>query len=169
MLENTNKSIAINSIIIYVKLGISTICSLLTTRFALLALGIVDFGLFSVLGGIISLINIFNTIMLSTSNRFLAVAVGKGNCNYINKIFNVNLSIFLFISIIVLLVAFPVGHWYIHNYLQYAGDVNNAIIVFDISIIGSILSSLGIPYNGLLIAKEKFIVFCSADIISHIV
>jgi O-antigen/teichoic acid export membrane protein len=169
MQENTNKSIAINSIIMYVKMGISTICSLLTTRFALLALGISDFGLFSVLGGIISLINIFNTIMLSTSNRFLSVAVGKGNSSEINKIFNVNLSIFLLIALIVLLFAFPIGHWYIHNYLSYAGDINNAKMVFDISIIGSVISSVGIPYNGLLIAKEKFIVFSSVDILTHIV
>ena len=56
MKENTNKAIVYNSIILYFRLAITTICSLLTTRFALKALGVVDYGLFSILGGIISFI-----------------------------------------------------------------------------------------------------------------
>ena len=87
MEENTNKTIAINSLINYGKMFVNTILVLLTTRYALQALGVTDFGLFSVLGSIISFIGIFNTIMLSTSNRFLAVEIGKGNIEDINKQF----------------------------------------------------------------------------------
>ena len=169
MQENTNKAIAINSIILYVKMGITTICALLTTRFALQALGVVDFGLYSVLGGIISFMGIFNTIMLSTSNRYLAVAIGKGDVGEINKVFNVNLSIFLAIAVLMLVVSLPVGWWYIHRYVNYDGDINNALMVFYVSIIGSILSAVGTPYNGLLMAKERFIVFSGVEVISHII
>lgn len=73
MNENTNRAIAINSIILYFKLAIITVTGLLTTRFALQALGVNDFGLFSVIGSIISFITIFNTIMVATSNRFISV------------------------------------------------------------------------------------------------
>ena len=79
MQENTNKAIAINSIILYVRMVITAVCAILTTRYALIALGVSDFGLFSLLGGIISFVLIFNTIMLSTTNRFIAVALGKGD------------------------------------------------------------------------------------------
>ena len=84
MQENTNKSLAINSLILYAKMVITTVCALFATRFALAALGVEDFGLFSVLGSIISFVGLFNTIMLSSTNRFLSVAVGKGNTEEIN-------------------------------------------------------------------------------------
>lgn len=77
MIENTNKAILLNSLILYIRLVIIAISGLLTTRYALLALGVDDFGIFSVVGSIVSFIAIINTIMLSTSNRFIAVAIGK--------------------------------------------------------------------------------------------
>lgn len=168
MQENTNRAIAYNSIILYGKLAISTICALLTTRFALQALGVVDFGLYAVLGGIISFISIFNTIMLSTSNRFIAVAIGKGDINEANKQFNVNLVVHIFIALLAIVLALPIGEWYIPRYVNYDGPLSNAIMVFSISIVGSILSFVGVPYNGLLMAKEKFIVFSLVDVVSHI-
>lgn len=169
MQENTNKAIAINSVINYVKMGINTILALLTTRFALQALGIVDFGLFSVLGSVIAFFGIFNTTMISTCIRFMSVAVGKGDVLEINREFNVNLVIFLFLAIIMLIVAFPLGFWYIHNYLNYNGPVGNAIMVFVFSVTGSIVSTLATPYNGFLIAKERFVVFGAVEVISHVI
>lgn len=168
MQENTNRAIAFNSIVLYGKMGITTICALLTTRFALQALGVVDFGLFAVLGGIISFISIFNTIMISTSNRFIAVAIGKGNIIEANKQFNVNLSIHIAIALLVLIVAIPIGEWYIPRYVNYEGPLSNAMIVYFIAIIGCIISFVGVPYNGLLMAKEKFIVFSLVEVVSHI-
>lgn len=168
MQENTNRAIVYNSIILYGKMAITTICALLSTRFALHALGVVDFGLYAVLGGIISFISIFNTIMLSTSNRFIAVAIGKGDINEANKQFNVNLVVHIAIALLAMIMALPIGEWYIPRYVNYDGPMSNAIMVFSISIIGSVLSFVGVPYNGLLMAKEKFIVFSLVDVISHI-
>jgi len=169
MQENTNRAIAFNSAILYVKTIINTLCALLTTRFALQALGVVDYGLYAVLGGIISFIGIFNTIMVSTSNRFIAVAIGKGDLDEANKQFNVNLTIHIAIAVFALIIAYPVGIWYIPRYVNYDGPLTNAIMVYLVSIAGSIVSFVGVPYNGLLMAKEKFIVFSAADVVSHIV
>lgn len=169
MIENTNRAIALNSFILYGKMVINTICALLTTRFALRALGVDDYGLFSVLGGIISLISIFNTIMLSTSNRFIAVAIGRGGIDDINKQFNVNLVIHILIALLALVVVWPIGNWYIPRYVNYNGHLSNAMMVYLVSVFGSIISFVGVPYNGLLMAKEKFIIFSLVDVICHIV
>lgn len=169
MQENTNRAIAVNSIINYAKMGINTILALLTTRFALQALGVNDFGLFSVLGSIITFIGIFNVIMLPTINRFLAVAIGMGDTMEVNKQFNAILSIFLGIAFFLSVVALPIGFWYVNNYINYDGPIENANMVFTFSIVGSIFSTLGTPYNGLLIAKERFWVFSLIEVISHIV
>lgn len=168
MKENTNKAIAYNTLVLYARLAITSILTLFTTRYALKALGIIDFGLFSVLGSITTFIGIFNTIMLSTSNRFIAVAIGKGNLDEANKQFNVNLVIHLFIAAVTIIVAYPLGDWYIDNFVNFEGNITTAKTVFNISVLGSVIAFIGVPYNGLLMAKEKFIVFCSIDVISHI-
>lgn len=169
MQENTNRAIAVNTIVLYVKMAITTICALLTTRFALQALGNSDFGLYSVLGGIISFVAIFNTIMLSTSNRFIAVAIGKGDIEEANKQFNVSLAIHFFIAIITIIVAIPIGNWYVHKFINYDGTIERALMVYNISIIGSVLSFIGVPYNGLLMAKERFVVFSSIEIVVSVI
>lgn len=169
MKENTNSAIIINSIILYLRLGITAICGLLTTRFALQALGVDDFGLFSVVGGIISFIAIFNTIMLSTSNRFIATAIGKGIEDSIRDTFNVSLYIHCVIALLTLVVAFPLGEWYIQENINYSGLLDDVRMVYHISVLGSIISFVGVPYNGLLLAKERFFVFCTTDIIAHII
>lgn len=168
MQENTNRAIAYNSVILYGKLVINTVCALLTTRFALQALGVIDYGLYAVLGGIINLIAIFNTIMLSASNRFIAVAIGKGDMDEVNKQFNVSLIIHAAIALFAMLIAIPVGEWYIPRYVNYDGPLSNAFMVYIISIGGCIFSFVGVPYNGVLMAKEKFIVFSLVDVIMHV-
>lgn len=166
--ENTNKTIAINSIILYVRLVIVALCGLLYTRFSLQALGVDNFGLFSVIACIISFASIINTIMIVTSNRYIAIAIGKGNKQEANIAFNVNLIIHIAIAILTIIIALPIGHWYISTYVTYNGSINIVKQIFNISIIASAISFIGVPYNGLLLAKERFLVFCSTDVLASI-
>ncbi len=167
--ENTNKIIAYNSSLLYFQLAVSTICGFFTVRFALQALGIDDYGLFALLGSIISMIDVVNTIMVKTTTRFLTVAIGKGVLPEINKQFNINLTIHGVIAIFTLLIAFPIGFWYINHYLNYSGDINNAYMVFAFSTIGSIITFIGVPYGGLLRAKENFKITIIPSLISSVI
>lgn len=164
MQENTNRAIVYNTFILYGRLGITLVAGLFTTRFALKALGDADFGLTSLVGSIIIFISIINTTMLSASNRFIAAAIGSGDKNLTNKTFNVNLVIHVAVALFTLVVALPAGHWYIINYVNYCGPISNAVIVFYISVAGSCLSFIGVPYNGLMLARERFLVFCLVEI-----
>lgn len=165
MKENTNKSLAINAIILYVQLIIVSVFGFISTRWALIALGMDDFGLFSVLASLMSFIGIVNTIMISTSHRFIAVAIGKNDLNEANAIFNVNLIIHIGVAVFTFLVAYPIGDWYIDNYINYNGDLQDARMVFHITMLASVLSFISVPYNGLLVAKEKFVIICCVNII----
>lgn len=169
MQENTNKAIAINSLILYIRLAIISVCGLLYTRFSLQALGANDYGLFSVVACIITFACIINTVMIVTSNRYMAMAIGKGDIKATQQTFSINLTIHICIAILTILVALPIGHWYIHHYVNYSGNMDNVYTIFDISIIASAISFIGVPYNGLLLAKEKFFVFCSTDVLASIV
>lgn len=169
MKENTNKTLVVNSIILYANLIITSVCGFFTTRFALQALGIVDYGLFSVIGSIISFISIVNTIMVSTSNRYIAVAIGKNDMQETNKVFNLCMRIHTTIALITILIAIPLGFWYINNHLNYTGNIQNALFVYLVSVLASIFTFVIVPYHGLLTAKERFFVFSFPSIISHIV
>ena len=168
MQENTNRAIVLNSIILNARLIVTTLCSLLTVRFALKALGEVDYGLFSLLASTISLVAIINTIMAGTTRRFIAVAIGKSDIEEANKQFNVNLVVQMIVALVFLLVATFVGRWYVFNYVNYDGSLTTAFYVYCISIIGSAISFAGVAYHGLLTAKENFLVFCIVDVVSQI-
>src|SRR5574344_1629360 len=120
---SSNKQLAINSILLYTRMAVNAICSLLITRFALKALGVDDFGLMSVVGSVISFVGVINTIMVSTSNLYIAVAIGNGDKVEVNRVFNVCVVIHILIAIATAIVAFPVGDWYIHRYVNYNGPI----------------------------------------------
>lgn len=168
MQENTNKAIAYNSIILYCSLAITSICGLFNTRFSLMALGVDDFGLFSVLGGIIAMIDVVNAIMVSVTTRFMAVAIGKGDPVEINKQFNINRNLHVSVAILTLLIAFPIGDWYVHAHVNYPGDISNAMMVFSISLVASVITFLAVPYNGLMRAKENFLTPSIINVVSVI-
>jgi O-antigen/teichoic acid export membrane protein len=167
--ENTNRAIAFNSAVLYVRLGLTTILGLFTTRYTLQALGVDDFGLFSLLASVISFVSIINTIMVATTNRFLAVAIGKNDIEEANEQFVINLNIHLVIAILTLVLLTPLGELYIRGHLNYSGSLDVAIMVFRITMVGSAFSFISIPYNGLLMAKERFIVFSITEVISHFI
>lgn len=169
MKENSNKALAINTLITQLKLVVFVLTGLLSSRWALKALGETDFGLFAVVGGIISFVSVINTTMLASSNRFIALAVGKKDLIQINRTFNVNLIIHILIAVCTLILAIPLGNYYVLNYVNYSGNIEAVLMVFNITIIGSLISFIGVPFNGFLIAKENFWVFSLADIVSHLV
>lgn len=168
MQENSNKAIAVNTIVLYSQLIITIVAGLLSTRFALKGLGVDDFGLFSVISSILAIASIINSIMLSTSNRFIAVAIGRGNMNEVNMQFNVNLLIHIIIAVLTLLFSIIIGHWYIINYVNYLGDINNVKVLFDITIIGTVVSIIGVPYNGVMTARERFLCFSIVVSVSNL-
>ena len=168
MQDGSNKAILYNSIILYVRLGIVALCQLFTTRFSLQALGVVDFGLFSLLAGVIAIVVILNNIMMTTTYRFIAVELGKKDIRGANVQFNVSLIIHAVIAVITVVLAIPIGDWYINNFLVFDGDFEVARWVYRISVIGSVLSFVGVPYNGVLVAKEQFIIPCCTDILTNL-
>lgn len=169
MLENTNKAIAYNTVYTYIRLCVTLVCGLLSTRYALQALGYTDFGLTSLIGSVIIFIGVINTTMISTSNRFIAAAIGRNVEGLPNKIFNVNLIIHIAIAVFTLLVALPLGHLYIIKYVHYSGSLENAVIYYYISTIASIISFIGVPYNGLMLARERFLAFSLTESIISII
>jgi O-antigen/teichoic acid export membrane protein len=154
-----NKVIARNSIVLYVRLIIGSVLGLLASRFIIQALGASDFGLYNVVGSVVFMMAFLNNIMVTTTYRFIAFELGKGELQSVNKVFNVSLVIHIILAILVLVVAEVIGIYYINNYLKVeAGKLDDALFIFRFSVLSTVISILSVPYQGLIIAKEKFIV-----------
>ena len=165
---NENKKIAFNSVILFVRLCIVSVISLISARFVLQALGASDYGLYNVVGGIVALLNVVNTAMVTTSYRYIAFELGKGEKGNPNKVFNSSLAIHVVFGLLILLVGLPVGEWYVSNYLNVpAESISDAHFVLRVSVFTTMVSTMLVPYQGLLVAFEKFYVSAVIDILTQ--
>jgi O-antigen/teichoic acid export membrane protein len=167
---NENKLIAKNSLILYLRLLISTVIGLYVSRVVLLQLGADNFGLFAVVGGLVSLMAFLNSSMIATSNRFIAVELGKKENSNPNKIFNTLLVIHIILAIVILIIAETLGVWYIKNYLNVNTEkIPDALFVLHFSVLSVAIGTISIPFQGLVTADEKFIARATIEIVQTFV
>ena len=163
---NDNKKIVKNTIILNIRMIITIIIGLYTSRVVLLQLGADDFGLYSVVGGIVLLMGFLSTTMLTTTYRFIAIEIGKGEYGDTNKIFNTSLVIHLSLALVLLIIGKTIGVWYINNYLNVAAEkIPDALFVLHFSILAASFSIVSTPFQGLITANEKFSVRAGIEII----
>lgn len=156
MSSSNNKTIAKNSLILYADLIISSVLWLIASRILLAELGASDYGLYNVVGGIVLLLNIVNTAMISTTYRYIAYEMGKGK-NNINKIFNASFKIHVLIALSIVVVGLPIGIYYIDSYLNTEGsNISDAYFVYYISIVTCVINTATVPFLGLNTALERF-------------
>lgn len=162
----SNKRIAVNTLIIYIRLAAVTVIGLITTRYVLQALGVSDYGLYNVVAGLIAMLNVISTAMHTTTRRYINVEMGKKNGN-LNKIFNISLLLHIGFGLFIFFLAETIGLYYIYNYLNIEpGKLNDALFVFQISTIISVIGLMNVPYQGLLSAYEKFAYIAIIDFIT---
>lgn len=164
-----NKTLAKNSLILYVRLIITTIIGLYASRIVLLELGADNFGLYAIVGGLVAMLNMLNTTMIATSNRYIAIEIGKKSGNELNKIFNTLLVVHILFGLVLLIFVEVAGVWYVRNYLNVdASKIPDALFVLQLSTISSIIGTVIIPFQGLITAYEKFSVRAIIEIINSV-
>jgi len=165
-----NSKIIKNSLILYIRLIFVSILGLLSSRFILQALGASDFGLYNVVGGVVTMMAFLNIVMVSTTYRFIAFEIGRGELDNVVKVFNISMVIHIALAILVVILASTFGVFYIQNYLRVdVGKLDDALFVFFFSILGTVISIITIPFLGLLNAKEKFAITAPVEIIRSLV
>ncbi|MDE6284545.1 MAG: oligosaccharide flippase family protein, partial [Bacilli bacterium] len=165
----SNKRIAKNTLIVYTRLFFVSIIGLFTSRYVLQALGVSDFGLYNVVGSLLAILSFLSGSLTTTTTRFINIEEGKEDGNT-NKIFNACLLIHIVVAAILLILAETIGIFYIRNYLNVSkGMEGPAMFVFQVSIVVACLGLINIPYQGLLMAKEKFSVIAVVEIINCII
>lgn len=167
-MREENKRIAKNTLIVYIRLIITTFLGLLSSRFVLAALGASDYGLYNVVGATVIMFAFITSALYNTTTRFINYEQGKSDGN-VNRIFNMSLAIHICFAVVALLILESVGVYYILNYLNVAaGKEADAMFVFQVSTTVTCLSLISVPYNSLFIVHEDFRTIAIFDILGAI-
>lgn len=166
MASPDNIRIVKNTGILYVRMLILMFLGFYTSRVVLNSLGVVDYGVYNVVGGIVAVFSILTTAMSGTTQRYITIALGENNINKLKETFSVGLSIHLIISLILFICIEILGLYFLYNYAVIPKDrLTAAFWVFQISTITAILTIINVPFNGTIIAHEKMSAFAFFSII----
>ncbi|WNH12235.1 MATE family efflux transporter [Thalassobellus suaedae] len=140
--------------------------SLYTSRVVLDTLGFQDYGVYSVVGGVVGLFSFFHMAMSSATQRFLSFEIGANNFDQLKKTFNAVVNIHFGIAILVLILAETVGLWFVMNKLNVPDNRMDAIHwVYQSSVLSLMLGIIQVPYNSLIIARERMNVYAYISIL----
>ena len=171
--ENTdnksNRRIAKNAVMLYVRMFFTMIVGLYTSRVVLNELGVEDYGTYGVVGGIVAMIGFVNSSMSGATSRFLTFELGKGNEKRLADTFSSALIIHIGIALLVLLLSETVGLWFLNNKLVIpAGRMPAARWVYQLSIASAMLWITQAPYNATIIAHERMDVYAYVEILNAV-
>ncbi|MBR1576419.1 MAG: lipopolysaccharide biosynthesis protein [Bacteroidales bacterium] len=144
---------------LYLRMGLMLIVNLFTVRVVMAALGEVDFGIYNAVGGIVAMFSFISGTMSTACQRFYMLELGRGDHEQLRNIFNLSLLIFALFSLIVLLMAEPLGLWFLRHKMLLAGRDTAADRVFHCSVLSFMAGMLRLPFQGMVIARERMNVF----------
>lgn len=165
MIEN-NKRIAKNSAYLYIRMLFALVVNLYTSRVILQVMGVEDYGIYSIIGGVVSMFGFFNSAMTNASQRFFSFELGRKDFDKLRRTFSASLSIHLFIALIILFFSETIGLWFVNNKLNFPIDRVVAVnVLYQLTIITFLIGIVQVPYRSSLIANEKFNVFAVLSIL----
>ena len=164
--ENNNKRVAKNTLFLYFRMILIMLVTLYTSRVVLAELGIKDYGIYNVVGGVVAMFSFLNNCMSSATQRFLTFELGRGDMDRLKKVFAASLNIHIAIGIAIVLLAETVGLWFVNHKLVIAPDrMVAANWVYQFSILTFCVNIIQVPYNAVLIAHEKMSVYAYISIL----
>ena len=164
--SSNNKRIAKNTLLLYFRMLFMMAVSLFTSRVVLNTLGVEDYGINNVVGGVVAMFSVLSGSMSSSISRFITFELGKGDKKRLKTVFSTGINIQLGMSLIILLVAEAAGVWFLNYKMNIPEErMYAANWVFQCSILTFILGLLSVPYNAAIIAHEKMSAFAYISII----
>ena len=164
--NSNNKRIAKNTAMLYFRMILIMGVSLYTTRIVLKVLGVEDFGIYNVVGGVVTMLSFLSASMSSATQRFLSFELGKNDLPQLTRIFGMSVNIQIIIALGVLLIAETLGLWFVNTKLTIPEDrLIAANWVYQFSILTFIVSIISVPYNAAILTYEKMNVFAYISIL----
>lgn len=160
MSENNNKKIVKNTLYLYIRTFFTMLISLYTSRVVLSVLGVNDYGIYNVIGGIAGSFSFLSSMLSNATQRYLNVAIGQNDKKEANHVFNMNMLIYLIYAFVPILIVEIGGAWFIENKMILAPErvdaaywcLHSTVIILFVSLVSSV-------YESVLIARENMKVY----------
>ena len=164
--SQNNKRIAKNTLLLYVRMFVIMAITLFTSRVVLTTLGVVDFGIYNVVGGVVAMMGILNGAMSVSTQRYLTFELGRKDALRLKQVFSMCFTIFVILAFIAIFLAETIGLWFLNTQMMIPDDrMAAANWVYQFSILACVSSLMVIPYNATIIAHERMNVYAYVGIL----
>ena len=164
--SSANKRIAKNTLVLYVRMLFTMGISLFTSRVILQTIGVEDYGISSVVGGVISMFTFINAAMVSSTQRYLNFELVRDDANQLRSVFSTSLQIHALIALAIIVLSETVGLWFLNEKLVIPeARMTAAMWVYQCSILSCAVSIMSTPYNAVIVAHEKMSAFAYISIL----
>lgn len=164
--SNANKRVVKNTILLYLRMIVSTIVSLYTARIVLGALGAEDYGIYNVVAGFVTLLAFVNGSMVSATRRYMTIAIANNDLENRKLTFSTSFYVHLGIAILVTILASTVGYYFLEYEMNIPIERKGAANwVFVTSMLSVLALCVTVPHNALVVAYEKMGTFAFLSIV----
>jgi O-antigen/teichoic acid export membrane protein len=167
--SSNGKRIAKNAILLYLRTFITMCITLLTSRIILRSLGVNDYGLYNVVGGVVAMFSVLTGSLSAAISRFTTFELGKNDNERLKRVFCTSINIQIILIVVIVLLAETIGLWFLNYKMNIEeGRIVAANWVFQFSIITFVINLLSVPYNASIIAHERMSAFAYISILDAI-
>ena len=164
--STNNKRIAVNTILLYIRMLFTMVISLYTSRVILQVLGAEDFGIYNVVGGVVVLFSFLTNAMTSSTQRFLNYSLGLKDDSIVSHVFNTSILTHFSIFLLVFFLSETVGVWFVVTQLNIPeGREPAAMCVYQMSVITTLIGIMVVPYRASIIAAERMSIFAYVSVL----
>lgn len=164
--SQNNKRIAKNTLLLYFRMLLTMAISLYTSRVVLHVLGIEDFGIYNVVGGVVAMFSVISGSLSAAISRFITYELGKGDKEKLVRIFSSSVTIQLGLGLVIIILAEVIGVWFLNEKMSIPENrMYAANWVFQLSILTFVINLISVPYNAAIIAHEKMSAFAYISIL----
>ena len=164
-----NKRIAKNTLLLYIRMLLTMVVSLYTSRVILKTLGVEDYGIYNVVGGVVSMFSILSGSLSAAISRFITFELGRNNVEKLKNVFSSAVTIQIGLALIIILLAETIGIWFLNEKMVIPVErMNAANWVYQFSILTFAVQLISVPYNASIIAHEKMSAFAYISILEVI-
>ena len=164
--QQNNKRIAKNTLLLYFRMLLILGISLYTSRIVLDTLGVVDYGIYNVVGGFVSTFAVLSGVMTTATQRFISFEIGLGPNGNVQRIFSTTLVVHFILAVVIFVLAETIGLYFLNNQMRIPEDrMDAAYYVFQLSLITFLINVVSVPYTASIIAYEKMKAFAFVSIV----
>lgn len=140
--------------------------SLYTSRVVLQALGVEDYGIYNVVGGVVTMFSMISNSLSASVSRFLTFELGKGNMEGVKRVFSTSLSIQVALAFIVIVLSESIGLWFLNTHMSIPENrLYAANWVFHASVFTFVINLLSVPFCASIVSHEQMSAFAYIGIL----